>query len=95
MCYKDAGDGHCTQSTQQDMHHSRQTATAEEPWAADCAVRWGRGHSNLTEKVTCCGSLGNISQQIPLSIIFGSDVGILMIKYPGNKVLVDNPSTET
>lgn len=38
-CYKHAGDGHCTQSTWQDMHHSRQTATAEEAWAADWAVR--------------------------------------------------------
>lgn len=43
MCYKDAGDRHCTQSTQQDTHHSRQTATAEEPGAAGWAVRWGCG----------------------------------------------------
>lgn len=43
MCYKHAGDRHCTQSTRQDMHHSRQTATAQEPWAADWAVRQGCG----------------------------------------------------
>lgn len=39
MCYKDAGDRHCTQSTQQDEHHSRQMVTAEEPGAAGWAVR--------------------------------------------------------
>lgn len=88
MCYKHAGDRHCTQSTRQDMHHSRQMATAEEPWAADWAVRRGYGCSDLTARVTCCGPLGNISHQIHLYIIFGSNFNsnILVIKYPGNKV---------
>lgn len=83
MCYKDAGDRHCTQSTQQDAHHSRQTATAEEPGAAGWAVRWGCGHSDL---VTCVGFWVNISQQVHLSITLGSNFDRCIIKDPGNNV---------
>lgn len=86
MCYKDAGDGHCTRSTQQDMHHSRQMATAEEPWKQ--TVLRDRGMvTQASLRVTCCGPLGNISQRIPLSIIFGSnlDSNILIINTQGIK----------